>query len=164
MRSFVPGIELARAFYEEAVARLVGGVPHAAAFLGMGSDVLGFDTERSTDHDWGPRLLVFPDDEDAERLAAALSAAITDPLVGRLPPAGSADQVIDSTPALGDLRYPKAVTSVPNSISLARSGLMLESPAHAPFPGAAGEQVKLTPMPGFPCMFVLTCSAVKRAP
>ena len=49
---------------------------------------------------------------DAGRFAAALSGAITDPLVGRLPPAGAADQVIDSTPALGDLRYPLAVTSV----------------------------------------------------
>jgi len=49
---------------------------------------------------------------DAGRFAAALPAAITDPLVGRLPAAGTADQVIDSTPALGNLRYPKAVTSV----------------------------------------------------
>jgi hypothetical protein len=49
---------------------------------------------------------------NAGRFAAALSAAITDPLVRRLAPAGTADQVIDSTPALGDLRYPKAVTSV----------------------------------------------------
>ena len=49
---------------------------------------------------------------DAGRFAAALSGAITDPLVGRLPPVGAADQVIDSTPALGDLRYPRAVTSV----------------------------------------------------
>ena len=32
--------------------------------------------------------------------------------VRQLPPAGVADQVIDSTPALGDLRYPRAVTSV----------------------------------------------------
>ena len=42
----------------------------------------------------------------------ALSGAITDPVVGRLPPAGSADQIIDSTPALGDPSYPRAVTTV----------------------------------------------------
>jgi cytochrome d ubiquinol oxidase subunit I len=42
-------------------------------------------------------------------LVAALSGAITDPLVRPLPPIGAADQVIDSTPALGDLRYPRAV-------------------------------------------------------
>jgi hypothetical protein len=56
---FVPGIELARDFYEEAVAPLLGGAEHAAGLLGWGSDVLGFDTARSTDHGWGPRLQVF---------------------------------------------------------------------------------------------------------
>lgn len=48
----------------------------------------------------------------AGRFAAALSGAIADPLVRRLGPAGTADQVIDSTPALGELRYARAVTSV----------------------------------------------------
>ena len=34
--------------------------------LGYGSDVLGYDTERSTDHGWGPRLQVLvADDHDA---------------------------------------------------------------------------------------------------
>ena len=49
---------------------------------------------------------------DAGRFAAALSGAITGPQAGQLPPAGAADQVIDCTPALGDLRYPRAVASV----------------------------------------------------
>ncbi|GAB3693710.1 DUF4037 domain-containing protein [Nocardiopsis oceani] len=56
---FLPGVELSRALYEEAVAPLLGGVPHAAALVGAGSEVLGLDTERSTDHDWGPRLQLF---------------------------------------------------------------------------------------------------------
>jgi hypothetical protein len=66
---------------------------------------------------------VFLEDEEAERLGVAVdemlgrrlpevSGAIADPLVRRLGPAGTADQVIDSTPALGDLRYARAVTSV----------------------------------------------------
>ena len=41
-----------------------------------------------------------------------MSGAITDPLVRRLGPVGTADQVIDRTPALGELRYARAVTSV----------------------------------------------------
>jgi hypothetical protein len=49
---------------------------------------------------------------DAVRFAAALTDAITDPVIRQLPSAGVADQVIDSTPALGDLRYLRAVTSV----------------------------------------------------
>lgn len=53
-----PGRDLAAGFYAEVVAALVDR-PHAAAFLGWGSDVLGFDTERSTDHGFGPRLQIF---------------------------------------------------------------------------------------------------------
>jgi Domain of unknown function (DUF4037) len=56
---FTPGRELSGAFYRDIVRPQLRGRPHAAALLGWGSDVLGFDTERSTDHGWGPRLLIF---------------------------------------------------------------------------------------------------------
>jgi hypothetical protein len=46
---------------------------------------------------------------DAGRFATALTGAITDPVIRRLPPAGTADQFLDSTDALGDLRYRRAV-------------------------------------------------------
>jgi hypothetical protein len=59
VRPFVPGVALARSFYADAIAPLLRGVRHSAALLGSGSDALGFDTERSTDHGWGPRLQVF---------------------------------------------------------------------------------------------------------
>jgi uncharacterized protein DUF4037 len=61
MPAFLPGVELARHFYTDAVRPLLGDLPHAAARLGPGSDVLGFDSVRSTDHDWGPRLELFTD-------------------------------------------------------------------------------------------------------
>ena len=61
---FVPAQELSGAFYTDVVRPLLGGRPHAAALIGWGSDVLGYDTERSTDHGWGPRLLVFVDSDD----------------------------------------------------------------------------------------------------
>jgi len=66
--TFLPGLELARHFYAEAVRPILDqvapGLPHSAARLGAGSEVLGLDTVRSTDHDWGPRLELFlhPDD------------------------------------------------------------------------------------------------------
>ena len=66
---FLPGLALSRVLYEEAVRpildELCPGLPYAAALLGRGSEVLGFDTPRSTDHDWGPRLLLFLSAEDA---------------------------------------------------------------------------------------------------
>lgn len=53
------GLELAEAFYREAVAPLVGPVPHAAGLLGPGSEVLGYDDVVSTDHGFGPRVQIF---------------------------------------------------------------------------------------------------------
>jgi len=67
-KSFIPGVELARAYYEEVVGGIVGDLPHSAAFLGYGSDVLGFDDARSTDHGWGPRLQVFVREGEEELL------------------------------------------------------------------------------------------------
>ncbi len=59
MGEALAGRELSRAFYDEVVCPIVGARPHAAALIGYGSDVLGFDDERSTDHGWGPRLQLF---------------------------------------------------------------------------------------------------------
>lgn len=66
---FIPGLELSRRFYHELVRPLLdahfAGLPHAAALIGYGSEVLGFDTEMSTDHAWAPRMQIFLHDEDA---------------------------------------------------------------------------------------------------
>ena len=81
---FLPGLELAGEYYARVVRPLLDeafpGLRHCAARLGEGSEVLGFDTERSTDHDWGPRLQVFLGDGDAERHAAGLTAMLADRL------------------------------------------------------------------------------------
>ncbi len=65
---FIPGLKLSELFYGEAVKPLLDHyfrtVPYSAALLGPGSEVLGFDTAQSTDHDWGPRLLLFLAEED----------------------------------------------------------------------------------------------------
>ena len=78
----MPGIELARAFYEEVVAPVVSDVPHSAALLGWGSDVLGFDTARSTDHGWGPRLQLFVAAPVGEEVAGSLAAALPESFRG----------------------------------------------------------------------------------
>ena len=76
MSDFVPGIELSRAFYAEAVAPLLTGVPHSAALIGPGSEVLSFDTSRSADHDWGPRVLVFVPDGLVTAVEAEVAAGL----------------------------------------------------------------------------------------
>jgi Domain of unknown function (DUF4037) len=82
---FVPGRSLAAATYREVVRpildRAFPGLLHSAALLGPGSDVLGYDTARSTDHDWGPRVLLFLGPADADRYAAD----IIDVLSERMP-------------------------------------------------------------------------------
>ena len=74
MPSFMPGIELCHRFYEEAVRPLLEQyfptLPYAAALVGHGSDVLGFDTAMSMDHDWGPRLQLFFREEDTSHIPA----------------------------------------------------------------------------------------------
>lgn len=85
---FVPGLVLSERFYREAVEPLVrrhfGEVPHSAARIGAGSEVLGFDTERSTDHDWGPQLQLFldPDDTRADDLRTALAEHLPKAFLG----------------------------------------------------------------------------------
>jgi hypothetical protein len=80
--AFVPGRELSRAFYDEVVRPLLGRTRHSAALLGTGSDVLGFDTERSTDHHWGPRMHVFVERGDIDRVRDAVDAGLPDDFSG----------------------------------------------------------------------------------
>jgi hypothetical protein len=69
-----PGAALAHAFYEDVVGPIVQraapGLRHLVGRLGSGSDVLGFDDERSTDHDFGCRLTVLVDEEEQHLLAS----------------------------------------------------------------------------------------------
>jgi hypothetical protein len=60
----VKGVELSRRYYREVVGPALVGLPdlpHGAARLGSGSDVLGLDDDVSQDHDWGLRLNLFVD-------------------------------------------------------------------------------------------------------
>lgn len=87
MPDFVPGLELNRLFHAQVVQPLLAnrfpGVPYSAGLIGYGSDVLGYDTARSTDHEWGPRLLLFLRDEDYQQQHEALHQTLR----RELPPA-----------------------------------------------------------------------------
>lgn len=81
MTEFVPGRQLCEAFYHDVIAPLVDA-PHAAGLLGTGSDVLGFDTERSTDHDWGPRCTVLLDSGPTAELRSRILKELPDSFHG----------------------------------------------------------------------------------
>ncbi|HVX44649.1 MAG TPA: DUF4037 domain-containing protein [Mycobacteriales bacterium] len=78
---FLPGIELARRYFAEIIEPNLPAVPYSAALIGAGSEILGFDTERSRDHDWGPRLQLFLDSDPAP-VRAAVEAAIPAEFLG----------------------------------------------------------------------------------
>ena len=79
MPAFVPGAVLNRGFYADVVSPIIAAWDHSAALIGWGSQVLGYDTERSTDHGWGPRVKVFVATDDE---IAPAQAAIDDGLPG----------------------------------------------------------------------------------
>ena len=78
MPDFVPGLELSRLFFLEAVKPVLDAdfprLRYAAARIHTGSEVLGFDTEMSADHGWGPRVDLYLDEaDDAARNAVDAS-------------------------------------------------------------------------------------------
>lgn len=83
---FVSGKLLSRMMYEEAVRPLMRAhapnLSYGAALVGPGSDVLGYDTARSMDHDWGPRLMIFLAEQDLGEWASQLD----DVFLQELPP------------------------------------------------------------------------------
>lgn len=85
MPEFIPGLDLAEIYYHKAARPVLDahfpGLPHAAALVGYGSDVLGLDTPVSRDHGWGPRFILFLRPEDL----AASGARIFETLRQHLP-------------------------------------------------------------------------------
>lgn len=85
MTSAGAGLTLARTFYDQIVRPLLDtpeSLPYSAALLGEGSEVLGYDDPRSTDHAWGPRLQVFVQAADVEAVQARLEAQLPEMFQG----------------------------------------------------------------------------------
>ena len=74
---FIPGLKLSELFYGEVIRPLLDShfpnLRHSAALIGNGSEVLGFDTHMSRDHDWGPRLQLFLSTADHTQQAPAIN-------------------------------------------------------------------------------------------
>ena len=75
---FIPGLDLAEGFFTERVRPMLEAhmpdMRYSAGILAGGSDVLGFDTEMSADHDWGPRVMLFLERENLETQSQAIRA------------------------------------------------------------------------------------------
>lgn len=87
MTNFIPGIKLCGLFYSEIIKPILDlnfpGIRHSAALIGAGSEVLGFDTEMSMDHDWGPRVKLFLDEDDSATNIRAIEALLKSNLPNR---------------------------------------------------------------------------------
>ena len=80
MPDFIPGIQLNEAYYlkitRPILDRFFPDLPHAAALIGWGSDVIGFDTPASRDHLWGPRMVLFLPDKNFQALKNSLDKVL----------------------------------------------------------------------------------------
>lgn len=87
MQNFIPGLKLSELFYTEAAKPILEKffplIPHSAALIGWGSEVLGYDDVQSSDHHWGPRFLLFLSPEHYQEHKSAIGEALSDNLPHR---------------------------------------------------------------------------------
>lgn len=80
MVDFVPGMQLSEEFFLEEVQPKIQEInpelKYSAGLIGPGSEILGFDTPMSADHHWGPRVMLFLQDEDVEALGGSLESML----------------------------------------------------------------------------------------
>ncbi len=80
MPKFIPALKLNEQFYAQIIRPILqnhfNGLIHAAARLGSGSEVLGYDTPMSTDHDWGLQLQLFLNPDDFKQHGDAIKETL----------------------------------------------------------------------------------------
>ncbi len=84
--AFIPGLKLSEEFYRQIVRPILDssfpGLAHAAGLIDGGSEVLGFDDVTSTDHNWGPRLMLFLSQEDDRHYSEQIKFFLSNHLPG----------------------------------------------------------------------------------
>jgi hypothetical protein len=117
MKKFTPGLELSRDFFEQAVKpildRVAPGLQYAAALIGSGSEVLGFDDEMSSDHHWGPRVMLFLSEIDRASKGEAIDSALRK----QLPPTFLGYSTNFSEPDPNDNNVQQLIEGEPGSIN-----------------------------------------------
>lgn len=85
---FIKGLELSELLYREAVEPILAArfsaLTYSAALIGSGSEVLGFDTPQSMDHDWGPRLMLFLGETDHKAYRREIDKTLRQELPGEI--------------------------------------------------------------------------------
>ncbi len=65
---FIKGLKLNEGYYKDVVKEIIESnypeLNYSAGLIDYGSDVFGFDTPVSMDHNWGPRLILFLSEQD----------------------------------------------------------------------------------------------------
>lgn len=124
MPEFVAGLDLNEAFFGEVLRPFLTThfpqLRYAAARLGSGSDVLGYDTPMSTDHDWGVRMQLFLSPDDHAQWATAVDGTLAQHLPASFwghpvhfsPPNEQGVQVA-ATPVDSLINHRVAVTTIP---------------------------------------------------
>ena len=110
MQKFVPGLELTEAFYLEEVRPLLEkhfpDLKYSAGKLHGGSDVLGFDTPQSMDHDWGPtKIDLFLNEGDRKRYGEDIETMLANhlPQEFRGVPTSFLPPQVDGSRSIGDV-------------------------------------------------------------
>jgi hypothetical protein len=106
------GLGLSRRFFEQLIAPVLQqhfpDLPYGAARIGLGSEVLGYDTEMSADHDYGPCVQLFLPSKLFAAKAQDIKAVLDSSLPGQFegysvryptavrPPEGQVDMMLGS--------------------------------------------------------------------
>lgn len=84
MDKFIPGLQLSRMYYEQVVKKIMSdffpNLQYSSGLIDYGSDVLGYDTTISRDHEWGPRLSIFLKTEEIDQYAHKIHTVLSENL------------------------------------------------------------------------------------
>ena len=115
MSDHIPGLTLSERYYWEIVRPILDqsfpNLPHSAALIGPGSEVLGFDTDRSKDHHWGLRLILFLRKEDWPVLSQPVDEALRHELPVQF--SGYSTNFTPANPADNGVRLPQLLEKGP---------------------------------------------------
>jgi hypothetical protein len=110
MPKFIPGLQLSELYYKQIVEPVLRAkfprLKYSAGLLGSGSEVLGYDTPQSRDHNWGLRLFLFLTDNNlrtkSKEIDQELRANLPSSFLGYSTSFGKPDEIGVRVPSQSD--------------------------------------------------------------